>query len=249
MPTLFITLKGHSCTHLSYILLSKFSSVNVLCHLSRICLQYHIMGPRSWKWKCHFHLQEVFTSWYLLARGGGPRQTVDGEGEKLSWSQCSSSIDSLSWWKEAFPCSCSPLNSSSMPMSRHPTSRCSPYTTPMSLHSSSKVSWWRKTLFILCFYVCYVIFIIYRRLDNHFISHSFFFPVLCTAPNKYTVVDATGAVKPQCCVDMWVYLCMSCFLNCDKPQKGPPVLQTVVLSQLVSIYSIHCYIIVLLCLI
>lgn len=26
--------------------------------------------------------------------------------------------------------------------------------------------------------------------------------VLCTAPNKYAVVDATGAVKPQCCVDM-----------------------------------------------
>lgn len=26
--------------------------------------------------------------------------------------------------------------------------------------------------------------------------------VLCTAPNKYTVVDATGAVKPKCCVDM-----------------------------------------------
>lgn len=33
---------------------------------------------------------------------------------------------------------------------------------------------------------------------------SFYIPVLCTAPNKYTVVDATGAVKPQCCVDMWV---------------------------------------------
>ncbi|XP_016306487.1 motile sperm domain-containing protein 1-like [Sinocyclocheilus anshuiensis] len=28
------------------------------------------------------------------------------------------------------------------------------------------------------------------------------FKVLCTAPNKYTVVDATGAVKPQCCVDI-----------------------------------------------
>lgn len=32
-------------------------------------------------------------------------------------------------------------------------------------------------------------------------------PVLCTAPNKYAVVDATGAVKPQCCVDMWVCFC------------------------------------------
>ncbi|KAM9377549.1 motile sperm domain-containing protein 1 isoform 3-T3 [Pholidichthys leucotaenia] len=28
------------------------------------------------------------------------------------------------------------------------------------------------------------------------------FKVLCTAPNKYSVVDATGAVKPQCCVDI-----------------------------------------------
>ncbi|NP_998534.1 motile sperm domain-containing protein 1 [Danio rerio] len=28
------------------------------------------------------------------------------------------------------------------------------------------------------------------------------FKVLCTAPNKYAVVDATGAVKPQCCVDI-----------------------------------------------
>ncbi|MEQ2211271.1 Motile sperm domain-containing protein 1, partial [Xenoophorus captivus] len=25
---------------------------------------------------------------------------------------------------------------------------------------------------------------------------------LCTAPNKYTVVDSIGAVKPQCCVDI-----------------------------------------------
>ena len=30
----------------------------------------------------------------------------------------------------------------------------------------------------------------------------FFFSVLCTTPNKYVVVDAAGAVKPQCCVDM-----------------------------------------------
>lgn len=28
------------------------------------------------------------------------------------------------------------------------------------------------------------------------------FKVLCTSPNKYTVVDSTGAVKPQCCVDI-----------------------------------------------
>ncbi|KAM4661552.1 motile sperm domain-containing protein 1 isoform 2-T2 [Amazona ochrocephala] len=28
------------------------------------------------------------------------------------------------------------------------------------------------------------------------------FKVLCTTPNKYAVVDATGAVKPQCCVDI-----------------------------------------------
>ncbi|XP_018589009.1 motile sperm domain-containing protein 1 isoform X2 [Scleropages formosus] len=28
------------------------------------------------------------------------------------------------------------------------------------------------------------------------------FKVLCTAPRKYVVVDATGAVKPRCCVDI-----------------------------------------------
>lgn len=28
------------------------------------------------------------------------------------------------------------------------------------------------------------------------------FKVLCTAPNKYVVVDAAGAVKPKCCVDI-----------------------------------------------
>ncbi|XP_006632943.1 motile sperm domain-containing protein 1 [Lepisosteus oculatus] len=28
------------------------------------------------------------------------------------------------------------------------------------------------------------------------------FKVLCTAPSKYAVVDASGAVKPQCCVDI-----------------------------------------------
>ncbi|XP_077778974.1 motile sperm domain-containing protein 1-like [Podarcis muralis] len=28
------------------------------------------------------------------------------------------------------------------------------------------------------------------------------FKVLCTTPNKYIVVDAVGAVKPQCCVDI-----------------------------------------------
>ncbi|KAM8965120.1 motile sperm domain-containing protein 1 isoform 1-T1 [Sarcophilus harrisii] len=28
------------------------------------------------------------------------------------------------------------------------------------------------------------------------------FKVLCTTPNKYVVVDAAGAVKPQCCVDI-----------------------------------------------
>uniref|UniRef100_A0A8D2JUF6 Motile sperm domain-containing protein 1 n=1 Tax=Theropithecus gelada TaxID=9565 RepID=A0A8D2JUF6_THEGE len=28
------------------------------------------------------------------------------------------------------------------------------------------------------------------------------FKVLCTTPNKYVVIDAAGAVKPQCCVDI-----------------------------------------------
>lgn len=28
------------------------------------------------------------------------------------------------------------------------------------------------------------------------------FKVLCTTPNKYVVVDAVGAVKPQCCMDI-----------------------------------------------
>lgn len=86
-------------------------------------------------------------------RVGGPRQTVDGEGEKLSGSQCSSSIDSLSWWKEAFPCSCSPLSLSSTQMSRHLTSRWSPSTTLMSSPSSLKVSE-RSSMRILVCMLC-----------------------------------------------------------------------------------------------
>ncbi|XP_048652526.1 motile sperm domain-containing protein 1 [Marmota marmota marmota] len=33
------------------------------------------------------------------------------------------------------------------------------------------------------------------------------FKVLCTTPNKYVVVDAAGAVKPQCCVDIHIVHC------------------------------------------
>lgn len=93
-------------------------------------------------WRCHFLLKGVHPAWSVADRGvGDARQTVDGEGEELSWSQCSSSIDSLSWWKETFQCSCSPLSLSSMPMTSLLTSRCSPSTTPMSSRSSLKVSW------------------------------------------------------------------------------------------------------------
>lgn len=67
----------------------------------------------------------------------------------------------------------------------------------------------------------------------NFICLFYFIPVLCTAPNKYTVVDATGAVKPQCCVDMWVFFsidllvsktCSSCLLLVLLNMKYLPVL-------------------------
>ncbi|CAI9163444.1 unnamed protein product [Rangifer tarandus platyrhynchus] len=34
------------------------------------------------------------------------------------------------------------------------------------------------------------------------------FKVLCTTPNKYVVVDAAGAVKPQCCMDIEIQKCV-----------------------------------------
>lgn len=100
------------------------------------------MVLRQWFLEVPFPPKRSPHSWIVgVERGGGAaRHTVDGEGEELSWSQCSSSIDSLNWWKEAFLCSCSPLSSCSMPTIRRLTSRCSPSTTPMSSLSSSKVS-------------------------------------------------------------------------------------------------------------
>lgn len=43
---------------------------------------------------------------------------------------------------------------------------------------------------------------VYYKWFTHVTHVCFALSVLCTAPNKYAVVDATGAVKPQCCVDM-----------------------------------------------
>lgn len=128
-----------------------------------ISSQYHVMALRRWKLEVPFPPKG--SSHRLIVcgeRGGGPRQTVDGEGEELSWSQCSSSIDSLSWWKEAFLCSCSPLSSSSTQMTRHLTSRCSPSTTPMSSLSSLKVSWLSETVY-LRFHICFVVFLTYQQ--------------------------------------------------------------------------------------
>lgn len=71
------------------------------------------------------------------------REELAGPGQRveLSGSQCSSSsIDRQSWWEEAFPCSCSPMSSSSMPMISCLTNRCSRSTIPMSSPSSLKVS-------------------------------------------------------------------------------------------------------------
>lgn len=108
--------------------------------------------------KYHFYLKAVRT---VLHCGeseelGGPG-TVDGKGEELSWSQCSSSIDSLSWWKEAFPYLCSPLSLSSTQMIRLPTSRCSPSTTPMSSLSSSKVSWHSNSAYLWFSICCFLL--------------------------------------------------------------------------------------------
>ena len=105
--------------------------------------QDHTMPLRSWEWEGPLSQSGGQTPAHLPERETLPCQTEDerqGSRRELSWSQCSSSrADSRSLWKEAFPCSCSPQSLSSMPMSRRPTSRCSPSTTPMSSHSSSKV--------------------------------------------------------------------------------------------------------------
>lgn len=131
------------------------------------------------------------------------REELAGPGQRveLSGSQCSSSsIDRLSWWEEAFPCSCSPMSSSSMRMISRLTNRCSRSTIPMSSPSSLKVSEQIETT-SLCFRII-VMFIFGCPIT--WLCRVLFssLSVLCTAPNKYTVVDATGAVKPQCCVDM-----------------------------------------------
>lgn len=172
--------------------------LNTLC---RVNSQHCAMSLRWWEQEAAFPSRGSWQSRAAVWRergAGGPRHTVDGD--ELSWSQCSSSsIDSQNWWKEAFPSLCSPLSSSSMPTTRLPTSRCSPSTTPMSSPSSSKVSRLKSGTAQLCFHVSFLLLL----LTNH-TSPFLCFLVLCTAPNKYTVVDATGAVKPQCCVDMWV---------------------------------------------
>lgn len=165
------------------------------------------MVLRQWFLEVPFPHKGSSHKWIVCVErgGGGARHTVDGEGKELSWSQCSSSsIDSLNWWKEAFLCSCSPLSSFSMLMIRRLTSRCSPSTTHMSSLSNSKVSWHSQTT---CDSTCAVLSCTWADFwNNLFFFSPYLTPVLCTAPNKYTVVDATGAVKPQCCVDMWVSL-------------------------------------------
>lgn len=141
--------------------LCKYPSLFNSC----VSSQYHVMALRRWELEVPFSPKGSSHSLIVCGeRGGGPRQTVDGEGEELSWSQCSSSIDSLSWWKEAFLCSCSPLSLSSTQMIRRLTSRCSPSTTPMSSLSSSKVSWQSKAVY-LWFHVCCIVFVIYQQIN------------------------------------------------------------------------------------
>lgn len=163
-----VTRNNSFCVHKGNNINKLHASVSLF--IPCISSQYHVMALRRWKLEVSFPPKGSSPSLIGCGeRGGGPRQTVDGEGEELSWSQCSSSIDSLSWWKETFQCSCSPLSSSSMQMTSLLTSRCSPSTTPMSSRSSLKVSWLNKTVYLLCPYMlCCVYYIRTGDLDGHF---------------------------------------------------------------------------------
>lgn len=45
------------------------------------------------------------------------------------------------------------------------------------------------------------------------------FRVMCTAPNKYTVVDPEGSIKPQCCIDIVVRHNATVPSNCNITDK------------------------------
>lgn len=45
------------------------------------------------------------------------------------------------------------------------------------------------------------------------------FSVMCTAPNKYTVVDPEGSIKPQCCIDIVLRHNATTSSNCHVTDK------------------------------
>lgn len=101
------------------------------------------------------------------------REELAGPGQRveLSGSQCSSSsIDRQSWWEEAFPCSCSPMSSSSMPMISRLTNRCSRSTIPMSSPSSLKVSEQIETT-SLCLRI--IVMFIFHLQSNGYVVYCF----------------------------------------------------------------------------
>ncbi|KAJ1522361.1 hypothetical protein ONE63_002653 [Megalurothrips usitatus] len=60
------------------------------------------------------------------------------------------------------------------------------------------------------------------------------FKVMCTAPNKYTVVDPEGSIKPQCCIDIVVRHNATTPSNCNITDKFRIQMQDHVTKQLIG---------------
>lgn len=60
------------------------------------------------------------------------------------------------------------------------------------------------------------------------------FKVMCTAPNKYTVVDPEGSIKPQCCIDIVVRHNATTSSNCNITDKFRIQMQDLTTKQVIG---------------
>ena len=61
---------------------------------------------------------------------------------------------------------------------------------------------------------------------------------MCTAPNKYTVVDPEGSIKPQCCIDIVVRHNATTPSNCNVTDKFRIQMQDYTTKQVTLNFSI-----------
>lgn len=53
----------------------------------------------------------------------------------------------------------------------------------------------------------------------YFIIDVLFFLVLCTSPNKFTVIDPEGVIAPQSCIDIVVRYTQPSVSHCNATEK------------------------------